>query len=249
MKTIRSKAPLRLGLAGGGSDVSPYCDIYGGYVLNATINMYAHCTLIPTNDSTIEFEALDREVRERYDLNVSIDMQEGLSLHKAVYLHVIKNYNDGKPLSHKVITYSDAPPGSGLGSSSTLVVAILQAYVEWLNLPLGEYDVAYLAFVIERIELGQQGGRQDQYAAAFGGFNFMEFYKDNRVIVNPLRVRDHVIQEMETAMVLYYTNVSRYSSDIIKEQVKHIEDKDSDAVESTHKLKQGALEYKEALLK
>ena len=195
MKKYRARAPLRLGLAGGGSDVSPYCDRFGGQVLNATINHYAYCTIEPLMESRIEFAALDIETVEHHASCSHIDPSEGLSLHRDTYNLIVERFNDGKPLAFRMLTHTDAPPGSGLGSSSTLVVAMVQAYLEWLRLPLGEYDVARLAFEVERLRLKQTGGRQDQYAAAFGGVNFIEFYKDERVVVNPLRVKSWIMNE------------------------------------------------------
>ncbi|MGF1485446.1 MAG: dehydrogenase [Opitutales bacterium] len=249
MKIIRAKAPLRLGLAGGGTDVSPYCDQFGGNVLNATIDLYAYCTIEPWDEPTVAFRALDKESEESFPLAAAYDPSDGLCLHKAVYNHIVKHFNHGEPLPHRLNTYCDAPPGSGLGSSSTIVVSMIQAYAEWLKLPLGEYDIAFLAYKIERLELGQKGGRQDQYAATFGGINFIEFYEKERVIVNPLRVKDWILNEFEGSLLLYYTAISRESFNIISEQVKNIEKSEKSALESTHTLKKDALRYKEALLK
>jgi D-glycero-alpha-D-manno-heptose-7-phosphate kinase len=164
---IRSSAPLRLGLAGGASDVSPFCDQFGGYVLNATIDLFAHCHLEPLANGHVEFASLDRCQRVKLDAVAKLPLVDDMILHRAVYNRMVSQFNEGRPLSLRLTTYIDAPPGSGLGSSSTLVVAMVQAYAEWLKLPLGEYDIGRLAFEIERIDDQMVGGRQDQYAAAF----------------------------------------------------------------------------------
>jgi len=246
---VRSRAPLRLGLAGGASDVSPFCDRFGGHVLNATINAYAYCHLVPADTGKVEFIALDRESHVQYDAAEPLPLSEPLLLHKAVHNRIMFQYGGGRPLSLKLSTYSDAPVGSGLGASSTLVVAMLQAYSEWLKLPLGAYDLARLAFEIERTDAGLPGGRQDQYAAAFGGFNFMEFYADNRVIVNPLRIRPNIACELESYMILYYTGISRESAGLIRDQQRRVEKMDETAIAATIELKNDALAMKEALLK
>lgn len=244
---IRSKAPLRLGLAGGGTDVSPYSDIYGGAILNATISMYAHTTIVPTDDGKVVFEAPGQHLREEYTNAMEVDTDGYFILHKGVYNRIVKQFVH-KPLSMRICSYVDAPAGSGLGTSSTLVVSILGAYAEWLKLPLGEYDIARLAYEIERIDLGLAGGKQDQYAATFGGFNFMEFIGDN-VIVNPLRIRQRYIDELTHNLVLYYTDTSHVSADIIKEQQQNVKSKKTSSIESMHKVKEQSLLMKEVLLK
>jgi D-glycero-alpha-D-manno-heptose-7-phosphate kinase len=246
MDIIRSKAPLRLGLAGGGTDVSPYCDTYGGCVLNATIDLFAFCTLIATENGIVKFVALDRSEEFECVVGDELVIDGFLDLHKGVYNRVINDFNI-PPFSVEVKTYSDAPAGSGLGSSSTMVVALLQAFVEFLNLPLGEYDIAQLAYSIEREDLQLSGGKQDQYAATFGGFNFMEFYEGNRVIVNPLRIKERHIEELEASMLLYYTGRSRSSAKIIEDQKNSL--RSSNRLEAMHQIKDDAYLIKEFLLK
>ena len=246
---IRSKAPLRLGFAGGGTDITAYYEQFGGYVLNATINMYAYCTIEPCESDKIVFNAVDLDIREEYSLSEKLPFSSALPLHTGIYNRIVSDFNNSKPLSFSMTTYSDAPAGSGLGSSSTLVVTIIKAYIEWLNIPLGEYDIAALAYKIEREDLGLAGGKQDQYAATFGDFNFMEFYDNNRVIVNPLRLKRWIKNELESSLVLYYTGVSRESANIINEQIEHTKRGDHKNLESMHSIKKQAILMKEALLR
>ncbi len=245
---IRSKAPLRLGLAGGGTDVSPYSDMYGGAILNATINMYAYATIEPTTDGKIVFEMPDLDVCEEFDSINNLPTDGPFILHKGIYNRIVKDFSY-KPLSFRMTSHVDAPAGSGLGTSSTLVVAILGAFVEWLKLPLGEYDIAHLAYSIERSDLNMAGGKQDQYAATFGGINYMEFYKDDKVIVNPLRIRQRFQDELAHNLVLYYTKTSRQSSKIIEEQTKNVVNKNETSIEAMHRLKEQSIWMKEAILK
>ena len=246
---IRSSAPLRLGLAGGGSDVAPYCDLYGGVVLNASINLSSFCTIEPMEDDAVTFVAKDRGEVFNAPSAQSYDYDGVLDLHKGVYNRVVRDFNNGKPLPLRVTTWSDAPAGSGLGSSSTMVVAILTAFAELLRLPLGEYDLAHLAFEIERKDIGLRGGAQDQYAATFGGVNFMEFHESNHVIVNPLRVKQWILSELEVSSVLYYTGVSRSSDRIIAQQIESYKSGGGKSVEAVHQLKRDAVAMKEALLR
>lgn len=245
---IRSKAPLRLGLAGGGSDVSPYCDIYGGLVLNATINLYAYCTIEETNDNQITICSYDADVNKPYPLSSFLEIDGDASLIKGVYNRVVRDFNL-QPQAFRITTYNDAPAGSGLGTSSTMVVCILKAFVEWKGLPLGDYEIAKLAYEIERKDLALSGGKQDQYAAAFGGFNFIEFMKDDIAIVNPLKIKRWIIDELEASMLLYFTGRSRSSAAIIDEQQKNTQQGNNNAIEAMHKIKQSAIDTKLALLK
>lgn len=244
----RSKAPLRIGLAGGGTDVSPYCDLFGGAILNATLSLYAYATIELLSEPKIIIEATDRNEIETFDFCNQLPINGHLDLLKGVYNAIQRDYgsiNNG----FKLTTFVDAPAGSGLGTSSTLVVAIIGAFAEWLHLPLGEYDIAHYAYQIERTELGLAGGRQDQYAATFGGVNFMEFYANNKVIVNPLRIKEQYLFELENNLVLYYTATSRASAKIIEQQSNNVTSKKETSIEAMHQLKQQAQMMKESLLK
>lgn len=246
---IRARAPLRLGLAGGGSDVSPYCDEYGGLVLNATIDKFAYASIEDSLTGDLEVVSADRLQSQVVKPADHADLRDDFALHRGVYDRMMREFNEGIPIPLRISTHTDAPPGSGLGSSSTLVVALVTAFAEYFREPLGQYEIAQLAYEIERLELRLGGGRQDQYAATFGGFNFMEFQAGGSVVINPLRVRRWIVAELEASLLLYFGGVSRASADIIEEQAANVRTGVNSAVEATHDLKAQSLRMKEALLK
>ncbi len=248
-RMVRARAPLRLGRAGGGTDVSPYCDQFGGYVLNATIDKHAFAVLSPREDGKVRFVAADHSRETEYAAARTLEFDGALDLHKGVYNWAVRNLNDGMPLPVTLTTFSDAPAGSGLGSSSTMVVAMIRAFCEYTRTILGEYDIAHAAYEVERKDVGLAGGRQDQYSAVFGGCNFMEFYADDRVVVNPLRIKKSILFELEASLVLYFTGVSRESASIIAEQRRNMQNQEGSAIAALHDLKQEALAMKESLLK
>lgn len=249
MITVRARAPLRLGLAGGGTDVAPYCDIHGGYVLNATIDRYAYAVIRTLNEPFVRFVATDLQVEKVKAVDEPLELNGRLDLHKAVYNEMMRRYNGGHAIPLELSTFCDAPAGSGLGSSSTLVVVMIRAFVELMNLPLDDYTIAQLAYKIERVDCGLQGGRQDQYSATFGGFNFMEFYADDRAVINPLRIKPWVICELEASLVLFYTGVSRESARIIADQSGNVKAGSERTVDAMHGIKREALIMKECLLR
>lgn len=245
---IRSKAPLRIGLAGGGTDVSPYTERFGGAILNATIDLYAYASLEPTDDGMIEFVVAGTDLYLRTDSLPELTPQPGFELFIGVYNRMVRDFTH-RPLSFRLTSHIEAPQGSGLGTSSTIVVALVGAFVEWLKLPLGKYDIAHLAYEIERVDLGLAGGRQDQYAATFGGINFLEFLAGDKVIVNPLQLKPEVVYELEYCLLLYFTATQRHSAHIIEEQSRNVVEQKTTAIEAMHHLKEQAHLMKEALLR
>ncbi|MDD1773128.1 MAG: kinase [Methanomassiliicoccales archaeon] len=240
-KVIRSKAPLRISFAGGGTDVPPYSDEQGGSVLSATIDRYAYCTIEPREDAEMRVKSLDlaRDVNWMADGHY-LRYDGNLDLIKAVLNHfeVSKGFD--------MFLHCDAPPGSGLGGSSTVIVSLIGAVTEWLSLPLSQYELARLAHVLEREELGFAGGKQDQYSAVFGGFNYIEF-RGKDVIVTPLRVNGEVLNELHYHMLLCYTGRTRESADIIQNQQKDYRSgQNKEALDATKRL---AAETKDALMK
>ena len=246
---IRARAPLRIGLAGGGTDLTPYCEKFGGYVLNATINRYAYANLKKLREPLVRFISTDQQLEESYPLHDVNSQNSKLKIHMAIFNYMITEFNGGAPIPLELSTYCDAPIGSGLGASSTLVVAIIRGFVEMLNISLDEYAIAHLAYRIERIECGLQGGRQDQYSATFGGVNFMEFYEEDRVIVNTLRIKSSVLCELEASLILYFTGVSRESAKIIQTQARNLDAGSEAALNAMHVIKKEALTMKDCLLR
>ena len=251
-KVVFAKAPLRMALAGGGTDLEPYWSKYGGVVLNGTIDQYAYCKIEPCvceHEKCWSFKSVDLGIEERHDF-YSTPFIQGEYVDSDLQLLVnTYQYLTAKTDRHpvKITTYVEAPPGSGLGSSSALVVSLIAAIAEYHKIPLGEYDIAEYAVEIERKICDMPGGKQDQFAAAFGGFNFTEFLQDGRTIVNPLRLNYKTQNMMELSTVLYYVGKPRKDSRVIENTSKGLVD-DEVVLNATHKIKEACIEYKRSLL-
>ena len=241
--TIRAKAPLRISFAGGGTDVPPYPQQEGGCVLNATINNYAWGSLRPRQDGRIGIESVDLGVALNCTVDSKLEFDGQLGLVKAAIVRLEAKNSQG----FDIFLHSDAPPGSGLGSSSALMVGLVGLVKEFKNLPFTEYEVAHLAYLIEREDMGIQGGLQDQYASSFGGFNFIEFYGD-RVIVNPLRINKDVENELEHNLLLCYTGSTRRSDRIIEDQTARYREGQPSTLSALREQKQLAVDMKNTLL-
>ncbi|MBM3290352.1 MAG: GHMP kinase, partial [Candidatus Hydrogenedentes bacterium] len=241
---LRAKAPLRISFAGGGTDVDPYRSRFGGCTLSATIDKFAYVSCRPRTDSTIEVRSLDYDIVAKYSAKQPFVLDGELDLAKAV---IAKLRRGAASKGFDLFMHSDAPPGSGLGSSSTMVVALVSLFKEFFRRPLTSYEVAALAYEIERKDLGLKGGMQDQYGATFGGFNFIE-YEGEKAIVNPLRLAPETLLELHYSLVLCYTRQTRESAGIIDQQMAHIARGDDAALRATHAIKDLCVQMKNALL-
>jgi D-glycero-alpha-D-manno-heptose-7-phosphate kinase len=239
----RAKAPLRISFAGGGTDVPPFPQQEGGVVLSATIGRYAYGTLQPRSDGEIHIESLDFGESVTFSRDDRLVYDGKLDLVKAAILHL------GRPeTGFDLSLHSDAPPGSGLGSSSAVIVSLVGLLKEWKSLLLTDYEIAEMACRIERNELGIQGGLQDQFASAFGGFNYIEFEGD-QVVVNPLRIPLDVQNELQYNLLLVFTGRIRLSGRIIEDQVARFEAGETESIEALREIKRLTREMKAHLLR
>ncbi len=243
MEILRAKAPLRISFAGGGTDVSPYPEERGGAVLNATIDKFAYATLLARSGSgSAKVHSLDFDVDAEYQAPQDFVFNGELDLVKAVLRHFHRS-----DAEIEIFLHSDAPPRTGLGSSSTMTVALTGLFQRYLRIPLTSYELAEMAYRIERVELGDPGGRQDQYAAAFGGFNFIEF-SAGATVVNPLRIDPEVLNELAYRLMLCYTGITRYSGQIIESQTAAYRNRQAGTVEALDATKALAFDMKKELL-
>ena len=218
---IRGRAPLRVSFGGGGTDVAPFCVEQGGAIIGSTINKYAYCSIVPREDDQIIVHSLDFDMTVKYNTKENYVYDGKLDLVKAALKAM--EIDQGC----EVYLQCDAPPGSGLGTSSTVMVALLIAMARWKGVEMDGYHLADLAYQVEREDLKIDGGYQDQYAATFGGFNFIEFHGRNNVVVNPLRIKKDIIHELQYNLLLCYTGNIHVSANIIKDQVQNYEKKDA----------------------
>ena len=240
MKIYRARAPLRVSFCGGGTDVSPYPEQKGGVVLSTTVDKFAYASLRPRKDDRLRIRSLDYDIVANYHRSKLVYDGE-LDLVKAVARHF------DMPTGADLFIHTDAPPGSGLGASSTMCVALVGVMKEWLNLPLTDYEIAEITYKIERVDLALAGGRQDQYAATFGGFNYIEFLKDVTV-VNPLRIRPDIRNELEYSLLLVYTGQTRLSANIVASQTRAFVEGKKPVVDALDRMKQLTEVLKRALL-
>lgn len=239
---IRSRAPLRISFAGGGTDIEPYLSERGGVVLSTTINHYVYGSLQPDNGQEIRLQSLDFDTIVRYRRHDSPPRQTQLALVQAVV-----NRLDIPPQGFSLLLKSDAPPGSGLGSSSTMVVMMLGLFRQWLGLLLSDQVLAELAYEIERHDMQIVGGKQDQFAAAFGGFNLIDFTRDG-TFVTPLRLGTATLNELECNLLLCFTGSTHPEGEILADQVAGYARREETPYAALDRLKEITVAMKRALL-
>ena len=218
----KAKSPVRISFAGGGTDLTTYFYEEDGVVLNSTVNKFAHAVLEKRTDDKIIIFSNDLNEKVEYNNVTELKFDGKLDLIKSVIKLLNPDYG------FELNTYSDVPPGSGLGGSAVLLSAIIGTFNNFRENKFSDYEIAELAFHAERVELGLAGGWQDQYATVFGGFNFMEF-KNHENIVNPLRITDNITNELEDSLLLCYTGINHNSGSIHndqKEKMNHTEQKE-----------------------
>jgi D-glycero-alpha-D-manno-heptose-7-phosphate kinase len=248
LQTYRARAPLRISFGGGGTDVSPYTEQYGGAVLSTTINRFAFATVHLVKTGRIRITSIDYDRTVEYGLTDPAIVDTQLALAQGVVDYFRRNYRIEQACAGLDISlHNDAPPGSGLGSSSGIAVALVGALAAHLNLALDSYALAHIAYVIEREDVGIKGGRQDQYSATFGGLNFMEF-RAKIAIVHPIRLWADTWNELQCSMVFAYIGGQRFSGDLIDRQIEKVTSNDSSSLQALEEQKQIAYEMRDVLL-
>ena len=241
MIRIRARAPLRVSYAGGGTDVPPYPDLKGGVVLSSTIENYAYCSIAPRDDKKITIS------KENQAFHLAADDLDELKGSGEVEFVKAVAHRFHPPSGFDVNLRYDALPGTGLGSSSALCVSLIGAFRDWEGRSMTDYDVANLAYQVERKDVGIPGGMQDQYASTFGGFNLIEFRREAN-IVNSLRIKRETLNELEYNSLLCFTGSTRQSGGILQRQISSYENKDPRVLEALDQMKDLTFQMKDLLL-
>lgn len=236
---VRARVPLRLSFGGGGTDVDPYASLHGGITLNATIAKYVYCSIAPRRELEVDITNWDLLSRSSNDYKGHSGDQ---TLVRAVLSRLLPHIHQGFRLQ----LLSEAIPGSGLGSSSSMVVAVILSLARYFGVVMTPAEVASLAYRVERTDLGVSGGYQDQYAAAFGGFNWTE-YSEQGVSVRPLSIKPEVINELQLRLMLWHTGQTHLSGGILKQQIQAYEENEAETLARLAAMKEHALSMRAAL--
>lgn len=237
------RSPVRISFAGGGTDLPSYYEQFGGCVLSTSINKYFYTILCKRSDGRVQVISSDLRLFGNWsDLRTLPTQGGGLE----IPLAVLKDL--GADFSGDLFLASEIPPGTGLGSSASVCVNLLKVLTTYLHAPLSNYDLAERAYRITRFGLGRHVGKQDEYAAAFGGLNFIRFHQDDTTQVEPLQLDPAVLSALQSNLMLFFTGAAHHSWDLLAGQEQSTRQPAGPAVEALHELKEAAVRMKEALL-
>jgi D-glycero-alpha-D-manno-heptose-7-phosphate kinase len=236
------RSPVRISFGGGGTDLPAYYEQFGGAVLSTAINKYFYTILGSRGDGRIQVISSDLRVFGNWsDLTSLPGHNSGLE----IPLAVLKDL--GADFAADLFLASEIPPGTGLGSSASVCVNLLKVITTYLRCPLSKYDLAERAYRITRVGLGRHVGKQDEYAAAFGGLNYIRFLKDGSVQVDALQLDPGVLSALQSNLMLFFTGAAHHSWDILADQEKSTRQPSGQTVEALHEVKEASALMKEAL--
>jgi D-glycero-alpha-D-manno-heptose-7-phosphate kinase len=236
------RSPVRISFGGGGTDLPAYYQQYGGAVLSTAINKYFYTTLGTRSDQSIQIISSDLRICEAWSEFAALQFQEGgLEIPVAVL----------KDLASEVCVdlflASEIPPGTGLGSSASVCVNVLKTLTSYLHIPMSKQDLAERAFHVARNVLARHVGKQDEYAAAYGGLNFIEFLPDGGARVQPIDPGPAVMTELQNSLMLFFTGAAHHSWNILADQEKSTEQGSRKSVEALHEIKGLAYRMRDTL--
>ncbi|MDA8218382.1 MAG: GHMP kinase [Dehalococcoidales bacterium] len=235
-----ARAPLRISFAGGGTDLPAYYERYGGMVVSTTIDKYVYAHIAPNGSGDAQITSADYQIFYRHHNGKPMDWNGDLALPRAV-LHEF-----GVDGGTALFVASEVPPGTGLGSSSAVAVALVRAVTGYLGTPISRHQMAETACRVEIGKLGAPIGKQDQFAAAYGGLNAITFTK-GEVTIEPLPVPPSTVQRLDRRLMLFFTGSARNSTDILKKQQQATAQGPGPTSEGLHRIKEAAMEVRRCL--
>lgn len=238
------RSPVRISFAGGGTDLPTYYEQFGGAVLSMAINKYFYTILGKRTDGRIQVISSDLRIFETWrDIATMQVNGSGLEIPLAVLKEL------GCDISVDLFLASEIPPGTGLGSSASVCVNMVKTVTSYLQLHLSKHELAERAFHIARNVLGRHVGKQDEYAAAFGGLNLITFHRDGSTDVSPLDLAPETMTELQQNLMLFFTGSAHHSWTILEDQEKSTRDQNSAATKALHEVRRLTQDMREALEK
>ncbi len=238
------RSPVRVSFGGGGTDLPVYYEKYGGVILSTSINKYFYTILSQRDDNYVQIISSDLRAMEHWQDIAKMSVTDNKL---AVPLAVLKSL--GRKVSINLFLASEIPPGTGLGSSATVCVNLLKALTTYLHIPGSKYDIAEKAFAIARDVLGKPVGKQDEYAAAFGGLNLIRIETSGTTHVEAVDLPQEVKRELQQNLMLFFTGTARDSGEILREQETSSQDQQSQTVAALHEIRWLAEQMRRALVK